>query len=269
MPLLKSSANRRCLVAVNFPASGLGDRLCSIACLCLRAEKENFGAVHINWKDFELKMAHPSTPAYRHIDVKLDNVLAHMHLPDTLKISETCESESVFADTDFSGGLSLTRLTDADPAAAKVRAQFSFTPKVLRVIERLVAEPFAALHLRRTDKVRPLKACWSMITETDLDKLNARTIEALERIAAAGTVNFFICTDDDASLPLFTEKISALGGKIIGLPAFEKWEQTYYDLAMLSHAQVIVQSNVNSAFSNFAAFLGNSRLIRPLENVNP
>jgi hypothetical protein len=241
-----------------------------MACLCLRALHERFDQIYIRWDSFPRSSAYEATPAYREIDIKLGNVLDHLVLPDLVKIDKDPppESSQCLSDCDLSGGLSLSRLGVTDPVSAKVRSLFAFTPRVLNVVAHLATEPFAAIHLRRTDKVRPIPACWSMIPSSKLDQLNSLTLQAIDHLIAAGASNFFICTDDDASLPLFVDKIRSANCRLISLPYFEKWQQTYFDLAMLCRAKAIVQSNVNSAFSNFAAFIGSSQLIRPLENVN-
>jgi hypothetical protein len=146
-------------------------------------------------------------------------------------------------------------------------SEFSFTDKTMSLIGDLATEPYASLHIRRTDKVRSARADTTMITSDELNDLNQKTFDAIRYAASVKKINrFYVCTDDvEASQP-FVEEIKRLNCFVISPPEIERWKTTYRDLAMMSKSQVIIQSQTTSVFSNMACLIGNTKLFNVLHH---
>jgi hypothetical protein len=279
----------------DFPSSGLGDRLIDIYLLSVIGYSlPDVDKVLIPWHTFQKQHAHFSVPEYRFIDIQLPNVLSHMSLPhnitpiDTETTTEyTSENpvESVSYVTNGSARWVYDLISDRDlrrfhkenlpdvpyetvvASSNRTLSEFSFTDKTMSLIGDLATEPYASLHIRRTDKVRSARADTTMITSDELNDLNQKTFDAIRYAASVKKINrFYVCTDDvEASQP-FVEEIKRLNCFVLSPPEIERWKTTYRDLAMMSKSQVIIQSQTTSVFSNMACLIGNTKLFNVLHH---
>ena len=76
-----------------------------------------------------------------------------------------------------------------------------------------------------------------------------------------------MCSDDDGCLSAYQNFITDLGCEVLKLPELEKATSSYYDLAVMSKSKIILQSMRNSAFSNYAAAIGEVPIHTVYDNV--
>jgi hypothetical protein len=283
------------LVYEDFPTSGLGDRLIDLYLLsCIGYSRIEVGKIIVPWGALNRNFAHPSVPEYRFEDIRLSNVMQYMKFPENIIVVDIEAQHRVESDLPLTcvqyttNGLAkwiynidqdkdLFRfhqevLSDIPyetvvQASKRSLSEFLFTDETMSLVSPLMQEPYAALHIRRTDKVRASKADELMIDFDELDLLNQKTYDAIEfAVSELGIRRFYVCSDDDSAAKPFMDRLLNMGCSVIPTPNVEKWKTTYCDLAMMSKAQIIIQSQKVSVFSNIASLIGNVRLFNVLNS---
>lgn len=281
------------LVYEDFATSGLGDRLIDLYLLsCIGYSRPEVGKIIVPWRAFNRNSAHHSVPEYRFEDIRLSNVLKHMKFPQNTIVVDTETQHSVDSDLPVTRARYTTNgaakwifnvnqdknlhrfhrevLSDVPyetvvGASKRSLSEFVFTDETMSLVSPLMQEPYAALHIRRTDKVRASRADELMIDFGELDLLNQKTYDSIEFVVGElGMSRFYVCSDDDSAAKQFTDRLLEIGCSVISTPHVQKWKTTYCDLAMMSKAQVIIQSQKASVFSNIASLIGNVRLLNVL-----
>jgi hypothetical protein len=261
------------LTVPDFNKSGLGDRLCGMLLIAVYARIHGFSKVKVPWPSYSIPGGKP--PEFRKKDILLSNVLEHLILPNGFEFvdgHETLPRTDPWWYTQVGIGspnflwfarnhLKSFSLEDVLEVAQQVCNECDYRPELVRISVDL--GDYVSVHIRRTDKVRPVSECSFMISESELDDLNLRTRKAIEEVVAQGHRRFFICSDDDLALDSYQNFVSDLGCDIVKLPDMEKSASTYYDLAAISRSKLLIQSMRSSAFSNYAACIGGV----PIKNV--
>ena len=145
--------------------------------------------------------------------------------------------------------------------AKRICSECGYSPTISSFAKNL--GEYVAIHIRRTDKVRDKAVCALMISRSELDDLNEKTKAVIKSLRVEGHSRFLICSDDDKSMVQYQNFVVDCGGEVLEIPKMEKSVSTYYDMASMSFAKVVVQSQRNSAFSNYASCIGDV----PLWNV--
>lgn len=261
------------LTVPDFNKSGLGDRLCGMLLIAVYARIHGYSRVKVPWPSYSIPGGTP--PDFRKKDILLSNVLDHLILPTGFEFvdgHETLPRTSPWWYTQVGIGspnfawfakthLKSYSLEDVLKVAREVCDECDYKPEVVRT--SVDFGDYVSIHIRRTDKVRPVRECSLMVSESELDDLNLRTRKAVEETIAQGHRRFFICSDDDLALETYQSFVSNLGCDIIKLPKMDKSVSTYYDLAAISRSKLLIQSMRSSAFSNYAACIGGV----PIKNV--
>lgn len=238
-------------------ASGLGDRLMDLVHLLAycRVRKQD---LHTSWAQFLPK---DIDTAHRVIDIKLENVVAHITLPPDLVFTDSKEGE--WFNYAIGGDVSVHEfwakhlkntcsMESFAMSLAGVLGDITFCPDINDVLGTLPRN-FAAVHIRRGDKVRDEEPDCAFIHRRELAELDRLTYKALDTLRFD---TFFLCGDEDHKTAPFRDHLLSHGKRVLGLPDMEKWRQTYFDLAVMSRARAVVTSTRYSAFSRFAALLG-------------
>lgn len=243
--------------------SGLCDRLYDLHFLSAYARVQN-AKLYTLWEKFDLKTI---DAPHRRQDILLENVRAHINLPAEIVIDAFTKCESTF-DFFIGAGASYFDLWKDHAssicsyevyaaALAETAKGFTFCPEINAVLDSL-PENFAALHIRRGDKVRPLDHDGTYITCDELGELDDLTLRAIDW-ALKSFSSFFVCGDEDEKTKPFVDRIRERGGSIIEIPKLEKWRMTYYDLAVMTRSSFNITSQRRSTFSSFPALIGKGR----------
>jgi hypothetical protein len=286
------------LLIPNFTSSGLGDRMVDVFLVSLFKNcYSNIKQVFIPWFEFKKEWCHHSVPQYRFQDILMKNILSHMNIPSGVElISEHDFSFAAnqtnlhvldyrlngaaepqwlvfrdgFADLDGFYNHYLSQFHPRLPyhvfksAIEKTIDEFSFCDEIQQLVSSISNEPFACVHIRRTDKVRQIKADKYMIDYTELDELDELTRKAILKVKEDGLTRFYISCDSetDQSYEQYREFILGFGGTVIPkISVQDRWKITYYELAIMIKSSLIIQSQVSSGFSNLASLLGRTRLL--------
>lgn len=265
----------RTLTAPQFSMSGLGDRLCALILLCVYARLHGFNRVRVPWPKYP-QPENVVVPQFRFIDILYKHVVSHIKLPGCVELVDAeflPITEAVFDNNLTTGNVDLTWLQQAylpefdlstlHHTARSIISEFSFVDGVTNYVKSHLADRFVALHIRRTDKVRKEAVCHTLISFDQLSDLDKRTHTLIERALTEGHTHFLVCSDSDNDAVPYERDIATLGGHIVRLPKVGPPAQTYHELAAMSLSSLIIQSQKNSAFSNFAAVLRET----PLWNV--
>jgi hypothetical protein len=246
------------------PHSGLGDRLCALVPVCVDAIVRGCATINVVWPPPPKSSAYP---AHRQEDLLPKNLHQCLSLPKMVRLGDSCVETSV--ETGSNGAIDLGwlfthrggTLTESafNLVVDDIRRQFLFVPDILAIVDDFGT--FAAVHIRRTDKVQSNPGCTTQIRCDQLQKLDELTRDCIRGLFDAGLRAFLVCADDNEAAAQYSDFIRALGAEVLALPEMEKWRTTYYDLAAMSRARVILQSQASSAFSHFARFLGGNDLI--------
>lgn len=240
--------------------SGLCDRLYDLHFLSAYARVNN-ARVYTKWEKFDIK---DIDAPHRRQDILIENVRAHIKFPDEIVIDAHTPCDRTFepgigAAANYED---LWRLHAADicswdvykQALAETAKGFGFCPEIAAVLDTL-PERFAALHIRRGDKVRNEEHDGCFIRFDELEYLNALTYRAIDHFLKEFDA-FFVCGDEDEKIRPFTMYIASRGGHIVRIPQLEKWKMTYFDLAVMTRSSFNITSQRRSTFSSFPALIG-------------
>jgi len=242
--------------------SGLGDRLMDMR-LVVTYARLNSAQLLLVWPKFEAKSIDAE---HRRTDILVGNVLKYLTFPKEVAF-DSSPADEIFPNYlgggvdnhDFwhaylQGSCSFeTFITTLD----QVTSEFGFCEAVNSFTSSLPAT-FVSFHVRRSDKVR--NEGWPtdnhMVKAAELPELDALTIRAIDRHLSEGCQHMFFCGDEDAKTQLFIEHASSKGANIIRLPEMQKWETTFYDMAVMTKSSANVVSNRRSSFCLFPSLVG-------------
>jgi hypothetical protein len=247
--------------------SGLGDRLIDIVHLLAYARVKGHG-LYVAWPEFQAKAI---DVAHRREDILLGNVQRHIQWPRDLQMfieRFACPpfdaeqfNEGIGGDPDGFHEKHLGEVCSAGMyrvAVASVLADIGFCGPITEVLATLPPK-FVSLHIRRGDKVRGEKdgtADGTFINHAGLAELDRLTYDAIDQCIAFGFDTYFLCGDEDEKLKPFEDYLVAKDKWLVQLPRWEKWRETYLDLAVMSKSKVVITSNKYSAYSRLGAMLG-------------
>lgn len=261
------------LTVPDFNKSGLGDRLCGMLLIATYARIHGHSTVKVPWPSYSVPGGKP--PEFRKKDILLSNVLDHLILPTGFEFVDGHEklprinpwwyAQVGIGSPDFgwlaNSHLKSYPLSSVLEVARQVCDECDYKPDLVRT--SVDFGDYVAIHIRRTDKVRSVRECSLMVDESELDDLNLRTRVAIQDAVSQGHKRFFICSDDDSALVSYQNYVSDLGCDVVKLPDMDKSVSSYYDLAAMSRSKLLIQSMRSSAFSNYAACIGDV----PIKNV--
>jgi hypothetical protein len=142
----------------------------------------------------------------------------------------------------------------------------SFQPtKKLIEISKINVIPDLTIHLRREDKIRLSKFNGELIDYRELNNLNDVTKLAIDSfLEKKPNAKLLFCSDNEEEKLKF-EKLYI--ENIIKTPTFEfDFEQTYYDLYIMSISKNILLSQRYSGFSMFSSFINKNNFVYLLED---
>ena len=261
------------LTVPDFNKSGLGDRLCGMLLIAVYARIHGYSKVKVPWPSYSIPGGKP--PDFRKKDILLPNVLDHLILPtgfDFIDGHETLPRTDPWWYTQVGIGcpdfkwfaqhhLKDSPLDHVLEVARQVCNECDYKPDLVNTSVSL--GDYIAIHIRRTDKVRPTRECSLMISDNELEDLDLRTKKVIQEMVEQGHKKFFICSDDDLALSSYQNFVLDLGCDVVRLPEMEKSISTYYDLAAMSRSKLLIQSMRSSDCSNYAACIGGV----PIKNV--
>ena len=137
--------------------------------------------------------------------------------------------------------------------------EFRPTEKLIKLAEN-IPENLVSIHLRRTDKASKfVSAKDSHGFGENVDELNNKTINLINKFINSGYKNFYFASDclntKNEYEKMFQEQ------NIINYFIDKDIEQTYIDLYIMSRSNYIVLSQKHSSFSLFASLINKSILI--------
>lgn len=253
--------------------SGLGDRLIDLTMVAAYARARSMKLNVVRWPG-----PHPAgkdVVAHRAIDLLLGNVRAHIVFPAGVVFDDDCNGE------DFpiylGGGVSTGDFHRAFTGGGctrdvyekhyyEVAREFSFSDGIKAFLNGLPSN-IASLHVRRGDKIRSDIQDGAVLPDSELGLLQSMSCNAIDCFINRG-MNVFICGDEDNKVEPFKNYARSRGARIVEIPpSMPKWQQTYFDLAVLSRSEIIMPSHRGSNFSLFAAMIGEGKYV-PVYNLS-
>lgn len=145
-----------------------------------------------------------------------------------------------------------------------VCSEFKPTQKLIEV-SKIQEIPNLIIHLRREDKVRLSDDSKIALDYREVDMINdltKKTIDSFLEKKPNSKIQF--CSDDDTERLKWEEMY---GEKVIKPPLFEfDYEQTYYDIYIMSLSENILLSQRYSGFSMFSSFINKKNFIYLLKD---
>jgi len=289
------------LIWTNPPKSGLCDRLIDFSLMATYA-KVNNSKFSSKWKPLdtnyndkayfhagdvyenENKLSLDSSGIHckffkevRYHDYKPENFLKYFTLPENtfIDIDESglsnlwyydgyiggVMSPKIFYDKFDLNGISVDDFTQE---FYTVCHGFKPTEKLIE-ISKVEYIPNLTIHLRREDKVRlgdDSKIALDYKELNNIDDLTKKTIDSFLEKKPNSKILF--CSDDESEKLKWEEKYS---NNIIKTPKFEfDYEQTYYDIYIMSISDNILLSQRYSGFSMFSSFINKKNFIYLLKD---
>ncbi len=142
----------------------------------------------------------------------------------------------------------------------------SFQPtKKLIEISKIDVIPDLTIHLRREDKIRLSKFNGELIDYRELNDLNDVTKLVIDSfLEKKPNAKLLFCSDNEEEKLKFENQYIE---NIIKTPTFEfDFEQTYYDLYIMSISKNILLSQRYSGFSMFSSFINKNNFVYLLED---
>ena len=142
----------------------------------------------------------------------------------------------------------------------------SFQPtKKLIEISKIDVIPDLTIHLRREDKIRLSKFNGELIDYRELNDLNDVTKLVIDSfLEKKPNAKLLFCSDNEEEKLKFESQYIE---NIIKTPTFEfDFEQTYYDLYIMSISKNILLSQRYSGFSMFSSFINKNNFVYLLED---
>lgn len=213
----------------------------------------------------------------RYNDYKSENFLKYFTLPENtyINLDETGlsnlwyydeylggnQSPRLFHDKFFYNNETLERFVSE---FYKVCNEFRPTKKLLD-ISKIDHIPNLTIHLRREDKVRLTDDSKIAIDYRELDMINELTEKTINQfLTKKPNSKILFCSDDDEEKKKWEEKYP---NNVIKTPQFEfDYEQTYFDIYVMSISDNILLSQRYSGFSMFSSFINKKNFIYLLKD---
>lgn len=257
--------------------SGLCDRLVDLFLVASFAKYHN-AELYLDWPRSPKNTSSPQSwindgkqetwKETRYYDYLFENFSQYFSLPDFIKIN-TEKPRHDYEFGDYLGGIYSpisfhSKFLSQDLSLEQYLELFYSVTKLFLPTDKLkslvlpISEPYVSIHIRRGDKVKD-SPNGVEIKKTELEDLNERTTEAINKILKSGINKLHFCSDDDHALSFYREKYKEFlfncGPTPTGI------ESTYVDLYMLIQSKAIILSQKYSSFSFFASMVGRKELI--------
>jgi hypothetical protein len=289
------------LIWTNPPKSGLCDRLIDFSLMATYARlnnskfsskwvelEKNFGDMsyfHASEKNENGENLHLDDSELhcklfkdvRYHDYKSENFLKYFTLPENtyINLDESNLTNLTYYDNYIGGNLSPKLFCDKFKTNGvsvdnfidnfyKLCNEFKPTKKLID-ISKIECIPNLTIHLRREDKVR--------LTDDNKIALDYRELDTINELTEKN-INIFLeknpnskilfCSDDESEKLRWEDKYT---NNVIKTPSFEyDYEQTYFDIYIMSISDNILLSQRYSGFSMFASFINKKNFIYLLED---
>jgi len=251
------------LVVTHFTQSGYGDRMLDLLCLVSysRAVGKN---LYIRWQDFPGMEDFKEVPAWRYQDTKLENFTAFFRLPELTQLEYAIIPYPRHEWKPYIGGTRSPTTFYEQFVAGKVQISFE---RWMTIVDQVKTElgfkvssyvpenPYAIVHLRRTDKLRGV--CATQIVKDELAFLNQETFAAIQTAKDTGITDFYIATDDPSARGEYVTFIESIGGRVIQPENKHGLLSSYFDTWMMRSSSLIIASMRYSTFSLFPSLWWN------------
>lgn len=146
----------------------------------------------------------------------------------------------------------------------KVCSEFKPTKKLLD-ISKIDCVPNLAIHLRREDKVRLHDDSKYALDYRELNLINDLTEKTINNfLEKKPNSKIIFCSDDETEKKRWEEKYESHS---LQTPSFEfDYEQTYFDIYVMSISENILLSQRYSGFSMFSSFINKKNFIYLLKD---
>jgi hypothetical protein len=245
--------------------SGLCDRLIDIIAVIALARVQG-ATLYVDWPVFDFR---PSLDvAHRQTDILIENVQQYINFPAGIVFDAITEADRSFP-LYIGTAIPLDRihqdyLSDVCSldvyleTAERVAKEFSFCP-VIESFIKTVPDKFVSFHIRRGDKVRTEQHDGSYIHVSELEYLDRITYQAIDYHFRLGYDTFFFCGDEDHKKKPFVDYAVAKGAKTFTIPSMDKWQSTYFDIAVMTKSELNITSQRYSSFPRFPALIGKGK----------
>lgn len=289
------------LIWTNPPKSGLCDRLIDFSLMATYAKLNNskfsskWAELSTNYGDKAYYHASESNvdgnnlvldnsgihcklfKEVRYNDYKSENFLKYFNLPENtyINLDETglsnlwyydgyiggSQSPKLFHEKFFSNNNSIDNFITE---FYNVCNGFKPTKKLLE-ISKIDYIPNLTIHLRREDKVRLTDDSKIALDYRELNMINELTEKTInEFLEKNPNSKILFCSDDEEEKKKWEEKYESY---IIKTPTFEfDYEQTYFDIYIMSISDNILLSQRYSGFSMFSSFINKKNFIYLLKD---
>lgn len=255
-------------------SSGLGDRLVDI--LTMLAYARCYGAIlHMEWVKFPYRAGLDTE--HRQTDILLSNVVQYINFPPGIVFDDDTHCDRTFNDY-VGGGHNLLgfwqdQLKDTcsfdtfDAHVTRVGSEFSFCQAITEFLATIPAK-FVSIHIRRGDKVRDEEPDHAFIHRRELERLDNLTYRAIDYAIRRGFKTFFFCGDEDEKKRPFVDYAHSKGIETFSIPSMDKWQATYFDIAVMTKSELNIASQRYSTFSRFPSLIGRGhyKTVFDLEN---
>ena len=213
----------------------------------------------------------------RYNDYKKENLLKYFTLPENtfIDIDETGLNNLWYYDGYIGGNqspilfydkfnLNGASINDFIKEFYTVCSEFKPTEKLIE-ISKVEHIPNLTIHLRREDKVRLTDDSKIALDYRELDTINDLTEKAINHfLEKTPNSKILFCSDDEEEKKRWEKKYE---NNIIKTPTFEfDYEQTYYDIYIMSISDNILLSQRYSGFSMFSSFINKKNFIYLLKD---
>lgn len=211
--------------------------------------------VDIIWEEFDYNAHSKQAPEWRSKDTNLEAFLSFFKLPASLRLHRSYRprGHTILIKQYFGGTVSphalLNKIQMPNVQVEDLKKEFS-----LQVPLYTPPNPYAVLHLRRSDKVRQIDIDEGMIHQSELDFLDQETKLA---IRSCGFRTFYIASDDIKCKNEYTDFLTSRGYEVLDPPNIHNLLPSYFDTWMMFSSSLIVVSMRYSNFSLFPALFRN------------
>ena len=248
------------IVIEDFTLSGYGDRMIDLLCWASYAKLKN-KKLYIRWQDYPGMSDYTDIPTWRFEDTRLTNFLSFFRLPEHVTLSYDILRNPLHVKKQYLGGTtspqcfydkfiskSIPRET-WDTTVYETMTEFGF--KIPKYVHE---QPYAVVHLRRTDKLRG-NVCSTMIDVKELDTLNSETKKAILVAKENGITHFYIATDYPPARDEYETFLLENGCVVIHPENIHTLLPSYYDTWIMRSSSLIIVSMRYSTFSLFPSLL--------------
>jgi hypothetical protein len=289
------------LIWTNAPKSGLCDRLIDFSLLATYARMNNlkfssrWPTIYTNYHNKSYYHASENNlngentildnssfhckffKEVRYDDYKSENFLRYFTLPENTFIDiDESNFKNIIYFNEYIGGMlspnnfyekffkNTISLNNFISEFYSLCNEYKPTKKLLD-ISKIEYIPNLTIHLRREDKVRLGNIDNVTLDYRELDNINILTEKAInEFLQKKPNSKILFCSDDKEEKKIWEEKYK---NNIIITPNFEfEYEQTFYDIYVMSISDNILLSQRYSGFSMFSSFINKKNYIYLLKD---